>query len=417
MKNTIEKIIFKLRQVTLKDISEEIQYGYTQSSSKKEIGPKFLRITDIQDNNVNWEETPYCEISDAETNKYKLFDGDIVVARTGATTGKSFLIKSPPESVFASYLIRIKPNKNLVLPRYLWTFMQSRSYWNQINTVSNGSTQPGVNASVLSKLKIPLPSLNIQKIIADVFTELEILIQKRKEVITKMDELVRSVFLEMFGEPTANQHNFEKTNIETISSLVSSGSTPLGGKKVYKSEGILFIRSQNVLMNRIDYSDIVHIDDEVHKKMKRTWVKKNDVLINITGASIGRVAVYYGEDDNANVNQHVCIIRPKLNMLVPEFLSYFLSNDNYQKKILSQNAGATRQAFNFKQIKDFEIYLPPFELQKEFSNIICEINIQKKHLENQLSKLEEYRQSILHHAFTGELQFNETKVNDYAIKC
>lgn len=134
--------------VRLSDCLEKVEYGYTESSSLEKIGPHFLRITDIQDDNVDWGKVPYCKISNDSLNKYLLKNNDIVVARTGATTGKSFLIKDPPEAVFASYLIRLRANK-LIDPRYLWTFMKSSIYWNQITVVKKGSAQPGANANIL----------------------------------------------------------------------------------------------------------------------------------------------------------------------------------------------------------------------------------------------------------------------------
>lgn len=85
-----------------------INYGYTESASSNPVGPRFLRITDIQDDCVNWDSVPYCKIESADLPKYRLASGDIVFARTGATTGKSFLVDEPPEAVFASYLIRLR---------------------------------------------------------------------------------------------------------------------------------------------------------------------------------------------------------------------------------------------------------------------------------------------------------------------
>jgi type I restriction enzyme S subunit len=99
---------------TIGDISDKIHYGYTEKSSIDPIGPKFLRITDIQNNCVDWKKVPYCSISDNDKNKYILKPGDIVFARTGATVGKSFLIGTNiPESIFASYLIRIIPSYHI----------------------------------------------------------------------------------------------------------------------------------------------------------------------------------------------------------------------------------------------------------------------------------------------------------------
>lgn len=114
--------------VMVKDIALDIQYGYTESSSKEKVGPKFLRITDIQENKVDWNKVPYCKIPEEDLQKKKLQDGDLVFARTGATVGKSFLIKGEiPDAVFASYLIRLRFSKD-VSDKYVWNFFQSHSY-------------------------------------------------------------------------------------------------------------------------------------------------------------------------------------------------------------------------------------------------------------------------------------------------
>jgi len=96
-------------KVSLENISK-MQYGFTASAKEKLEGPKFLRITDIVKDNINWSTVPYCEIDENNYQKYKLGNGDIVIARTGATAGYAKLIKNPPSAVFASYLIRLKFN-------------------------------------------------------------------------------------------------------------------------------------------------------------------------------------------------------------------------------------------------------------------------------------------------------------------
>jgi type I restriction enzyme, S subunit len=95
-----------------------INYGYTESASSRPVGPRFLRITDIQDDHVDWKSVPYCEIATADLSKYRLASGDIVFARTGATTGKSFLVDAPPNAVFASYLIRLRLLDKKLLPEF-----------------------------------------------------------------------------------------------------------------------------------------------------------------------------------------------------------------------------------------------------------------------------------------------------------
>lgn len=141
----------------VKQIADSIQYGYTESSSKEQVGPKFLRITDIQDNKVNWADVPYCIIKEEEKAKYLLQSGDLVFARTGATVGKSFLIRGAvPESVFASYLIRVRFPKH-ISDVYVWYFFQSPVYWKQIIDKSVGTGQPNVNGTRLGELEVVFP--------------------------------------------------------------------------------------------------------------------------------------------------------------------------------------------------------------------------------------------------------------------
>jgi hypothetical protein len=102
-----------------------INYGYTESASSEPIGPRFLRITDIQDDQVDWASVPYCKIESADLPKYRLASGDIVFARTGATTGKSFLVADPPDAVFASYLIRLRLLDKKLLPKFVSLFFQT----------------------------------------------------------------------------------------------------------------------------------------------------------------------------------------------------------------------------------------------------------------------------------------------------
>lgn len=147
--------------VQLKDIAQ-VNYGYTESAQRAEVGPKFLRITDIQLGKVNWDAVPYCPISNADEERHLLRDGDLVFARTGATTGKSFLLNNPPRSVCASYLIRVRPDARKVLPEYLYLYFQSGQYWVDVKSGMSGTAQGGFNSSKLGALAIKIPDLATQ---------------------------------------------------------------------------------------------------------------------------------------------------------------------------------------------------------------------------------------------------------------
>jgi type I restriction enzyme S subunit len=134
---------------SLEAIAESVDYGVTASAANSPIGPKFLRITDIQDGQVDWDSVPWCKCDRRESEASRLRAGDIVFARTGATTGKSYLINQCPEdSVFASYLIRVRLKK-IADPSFVGHFFQSTDYWTQITKGARGAAQPGVNATTL----------------------------------------------------------------------------------------------------------------------------------------------------------------------------------------------------------------------------------------------------------------------------
>lgn len=143
-------------------LAESIKYGYTASSTVDEVGPRMLRITDIQNEKVDWSIVPYCRIEPAMIAKYRLARGDLLFARTGATTGKSYLLTDePPPAVFASYLIRVRLQPK-VLPSYIFAFFRSALYWQQVLDASVGTGQPNVNGTKLANLWIPLPSSDEQ---------------------------------------------------------------------------------------------------------------------------------------------------------------------------------------------------------------------------------------------------------------
>jgi len=149
-------------EATVGEIADDISYGFTAKASSSPTGPRYLRITDIQDGSVDWSSVPSCDISEEKIQRYVLGRGDLVFARTGATTGKSFLITSCPKAIFASYLIRVRPTDS-VLPQFIARFFQTPSYWDQISENVSGSAQPNCNASKLASLVVPIAPLPEQR--------------------------------------------------------------------------------------------------------------------------------------------------------------------------------------------------------------------------------------------------------------
>jgi type I restriction enzyme, S subunit len=142
---------------TIKDRVSRIQYGLTESATNEPVGPKFLRITDIQGGKVAWNCVPYCKVDNNSLEKYRINIGDIFVARTGASTGENVFIVSPPDAVFASYLVRFQFRK-IALSRFVAQFMRSQDYFEYISCSLSGSAQPNANAQTLASAKLLFPS-------------------------------------------------------------------------------------------------------------------------------------------------------------------------------------------------------------------------------------------------------------------
>ncbi|MDQ2807995.1 MAG: restriction endonuclease subunit S [Chloroflexota bacterium] len=184
--------------VRLGDYCYKPGYGYTESATIEPIGPKFLRITDITEDGVNWRSTPYCACDSETRKKYLLKAGDLVVARIGATTGKAYLLGECPEAVFASYLIRIRPKPQLS-SLFLSFYFQSNAYWLQIDQNKGGKLKGGVNIPILQSLVLPLPSLPEQEEIAAVLRTCDRKIAALVQEAAALDELFRALLADLMS--------------------------------------------------------------------------------------------------------------------------------------------------------------------------------------------------------------------------
>ena len=193
---------------------------------------------------------------------------------------------------------------------------------------------------------------------------------------------------------------WKKCIIGELTTKVGSGVTPRGGEAVYKSEGHPFVRSQNIGLGHLILDDIAYIDEDTHQRQKNTELQLDDVLLNITGASIGRSALVNQQIVGGNVNQHVCIIRAN-KKLIPSFLCNFLLSQYGQKQIESFQAGGNRQGLNFEQIRSIKIGLPSIEEQKKIADLLLlieqRITTQNKIIED----LKKLKSAIRKRVFTS----------------
>ncbi len=254
----------------------KINYGYTEKASFTEVGPKFLRITDIQDNGVDWETVPYCKIDKSDLPKYLLKQGDIVFARTGATTGKSYLIKNPPSAVFASYLIKLQiSDLEKLSPDFLILFFQTKNYWDKIQTGLSGSAQGGFNASKLGDLSIPIPPLAEQQRIVAILDEAFAAVAKAKENAAKNLQNARELFDSYLQSVFANPGDgWEEKTLDEVCSFTNgqaheriideNGDYKLINSKFISTNGKVF-KNTNKQLSPLFRGDIAMVMSDVPK--------------------------------------------------------------------------------------------------------------------------------------------------------
>lgn len=214
--------------------------------------------------------------------------------------------------------------------------------------------------------------------------------------------------VEWLGDVPAH---WEVVSLRYLATKFGSGVTPRGGATVYQETGIPFLRSQNIHFGGIDLENVVHISPSIHQAMSSSSVKPGDVLLNITGASIGRVCSVPNEFPEGNVNQHVCIIRPKIDVILPEFMSAFLSTSIMQSEIRIEQSGASREGLTLQSIRGFMIPMPPISEQRRIVNEISKqtdrITTLTVRARRQIELVEEYRARLIADAVTGKIDVRE----------
>lgn len=195
--------------------------------------------------------------------------------------------------------------------------------------------------------------------------------------------------------------------LEELTTKIGSGATPRGGKNSYKESGISLIRSLNIYDLEFDIDGLAFIDEEQAEKLSNVEVEEDDVLINITGASVARCCKVPSNILPARVNQHVSILRPKKHKLNPAFLQYLLVSPHYKYKLLAYaQGGATREALTKDGLEEFEIYLPPLETQEKIASILSNFDDLIENNSRRIEILEEmarriYREWFVHFRYPG----------------
>lgn len=319
-------------------------------------------------------------------------------------------------------------------PRFVQALFDQNVHGRQLSSfITSGARSNGllnIRSDDFYGVKLPLPPEGEeQQKIADCLLSLDALIAAETDKLAELRDHKKGLMQQLF--PRAERvENGVKIPAETIPRLrlrefqnagewqsdtlgsktlkVGSGVTPKGGQTAYKSTGRPFMRSQNVGWGDLLLDDIAFIDDATHAGFSATEIQIDDVLLNITGASIGRCAVADNRIAGGNVSQHVCIIRVKKTEVIPGYLSQFLLGQPGQSQIDSFQAGGNRQGLNFDQIRSFQIPLPPvLEEQAQIAALLSSVDAIIAGQANKMVALKEHKFGLMQQLFPSSVEAAE----------
>lgn len=370
----------------------------------REKGVPFYRAREVVllardgkvDNELFIEEAMYEEYEE----KYGVPQEDDILVTAVGTLGQTYAVKKDDRFYFKDASVILLRKKAEVDVSYILHALNSIPVQREIKK-SDGATVGTYTISRAKETEIPLPPLEEQKSIAAILDKADNLRRKRQQAIQLADEFLRAVFLDMFGDPVANPKNWDVKFLKDLASKIGSGATPRGGKEAYQEEGISLIRSLNIHDNSFLYKDLAHINEDQAERLSNVVVESEDVLLNITGASVCRCAIVEDDSLPARVNQHVCIIRPE--SLPSSYLLHLLISGPYKRHLLNMAGagGATREALTKQQVQNLRIPVPPVAMLKKFDSICSRLENLGARTARFLE--EPIFESLSQKAFSGEL--------------
>ena len=346
------------RSVRLREICERIDYGYTASADNTIKLPKFLRITDIQNGNVSWDSVPGCSISQISEKEKCLADGDIVFARTGSI-GKCFLVRQPPRSVFASYLIRLKTLSDIVDASFLYLFFQTNDYWNQILSGAHGGVQSGFNATMLGDLIVRIPSISEQKRIVSVLSAQLLVIEKARLAaeaqMTASNALPDSYLRAAFDSSSARA--WPKCRLGDICEVVAKQVDPrvheygqlphVNGENIESGTGRITYLKTAIELGMISGKYLFEPGDVLYSKL-RPYLRKATIV-----------------DYRGVCSADMYPIRFDRTIMEPQFAAWMLISDSFTKYADEQSRRARMPKLNRDQLFSYKASVPPLDEQRE----------------------------------------------------
>ena len=315
----------------------------------------------------------------------------IAVVKDGAGVGRVMRLPAKSSVIGTMQYILPKNNVDTGYLAYALEHMNLSKYY-------TGATIPHIYFKDYKKEKFPLPPLDEQRRIAAVLDKVSGLIAKRREQLDKLDELLKARFVEMFGDPVSNPHQYPISQLSEYIEFLTSGSR--GWSQYFSDDGEYFITIKNVKNCSISLEDVQYIKPPDNAEAVRTKVKDGDLLISIT-ADLGRTGVVTKEiaDHGAYINQHLTCIRLNREKLNPLYVAYYMESPAGKMQFNAKNQAGVKAGLNFNAINSLWLVVPPVEKQDVFVEFVLQTDKSKLTIQQSLDKLEVLKKALMQQYF------------------
>jgi len=378
------------KESKLGEICTDINYGYTASATDNPIGPKFLRITDIVPQRVNWETVPFCEINEKDHEKYKLEKGDIVIARTGATTGYNYTFKDDVDAVFASYLIRYRIDKKRANPFFIEYVLKSDHWKGFVEGIIGGSAQPGANAKMFAEFNLFLPPINEQTAISELLSSLEKKIDLLHRQNKTLEQLAETLFRQWFVEGA--EESWEKRSLDNIAEFLNGLACqkfPPQNNEV----GLPVIKIKEMKNGITESSDFA-----TSNVPQKYIVQNGDLLFSWSGSL--DVVLWFG--GNGVLNQHLFKVT---SHEFPQWFCYFWIKYHLEEfKGIAEDKSTTMGHIQRHHLSQAKVLIPNNEDLKNMNEVISPVFQKLKLNQIQIQTLTKLRDALLPKLLNGEVR-------------
>lgn len=279
---------------------------------------------------------------------------------------------------------------------------------------AHGSTIKTITKQQLSHFEIPLPPLQEQKKIAKILSTVDEKIDLTQSKIEATQALKKGLMQQLLTKGIGHSEfkksklgeipkDWEVVNGNEISILITKGASPKWQGFDYQNEGMLFVTSENVRDGRLDILTPKFLPIEFNQKVKKSQLRNNDILINIVGASIGRCCLYSSNYTYANINQAICLLRVKSDVL-PQFIAYYLQGDETIKRLLGSQNGSARQNLSLSDMRKFKFLLPPLQEQKKIAEILSKADEKLDLLKEKKQAYQAMKKGLMQQLLTGQVR-------------